>query len=162
MKRKATSLLLCALVISSSLGLSGCDQAKFVKQKVVDLSIYTDAGIDLTEGFIRDGILNAQQGKLALDLLRGIKSATVIFTEKAQSYTKFDATSKADLARLFVDVVSGVKRLLTEAKPLIIAALQALKSAGAIKGDPAQLLTKADWILNGINTAARLIESRLQ
>lgn len=66
MKRMVSSALCAALLVACfSFTACGEDEIKFVKQKVVDLSIYTDAGLQLTSDFERDGVLTAAQAEIA-------------------------------------------------------------------------------------------------
>ncbi len=156
-KRYISFMLALALLIAGmSLTACGEDQIKFVKQKVVDLSIYTDAGLQLCSDFERDKILSSAQAETARASLIRIKETLGVFIERAKSYTKIDLSSKTELANLFGDVIAGVREVISKAKPLIVAALTALGVRNAEK-----LLSKASVLFTAIETTARLIQSRL-
>ncbi|MEW6211358.1 MAG: hypothetical protein AB1631_23535 [Acidobacteriota bacterium] len=158
MRKRTVSIMLALVITSASISFTACgeDQIKFVKQKVVDLSIYTDAGLQLCSEFERDKILTPDQAQTARAALTQIKDTLGIFIERAKSYTKIDLSSRAELARLFGDVVAGVREVISKAKPLIVAALTALGVQDAEK-----LLSKASVLFTAIETTTRLIESRL-
>ena len=158
MRKKSLALLLITLLTLSSFSQIACgeDTVKRVKQKVTDLAIYTDAGLQLADDFEREKVLSPEQAGVARAALEQVKGALQVFIDRAKGYTKFDAGSKAELAGLFADVAAGVREVMTKAKPLIVAAIGALGVAHAER-----LLSKANTLLVAMETSARLIESRL-
>lgn len=159
MHRKRIPSIVLAIVLALNVcAFTGCseDTVKLVKQKVTDLQIYTDSGLQLVADFQAQGILKEDQARVATDALTQIKTAVAIFIDRAKGYTKIDASSKAELYKLFVDVVSGVRDFQAKAGPVIAAALKALGV-----GEADELMGKVSVIINVLVTAARIIESRL-
>lgn len=157
-RRRILASVLALAVLSISLPLTACseDTVKLVKQKVSDLQIYSDAGLQIVSDFEAQNLLKPEQAQIARDALQTVKTATAIFIEHAAHYTKFDATSKADLYKLFVDVLTGARDFQSKAGPIITAAL---KAVGVANAD--QMIGKVSFIANAIVAAARVIESRL-
>ena len=157
-RNRIVTIVLSFVLLANVCAFTGCDEntVKVIKQKVSDLQIYTDSGLQLVADFQSQGILKEDQAQLAKEVLTQIKNATAIFIDHAKGYTKIDASSKAQLYRLFVDVVSGVRDFQSKAGPVIVAALKALGV-----GEADELMGKVSVIMNVIVTAARIIESRL-
>lgn len=144
---KRTRLLLTVLVLSLTAFLTGCDELKKTQEQCERLVIYCDAGLQVVVELRQSKLLEDSAAEDILRIVTRVRDSTQIFLNRAQGYQKFDKESKADLARLFVDVTTGIREL---------------QQAGVIHMKTPQAAQRFNRVMAGLDIAARLIQSRLR
>lgn len=166
MKNKLTAIILSLCLLTSSLAFTGCDGdcVRKTREAAERLVIYSDLGISSIAELKTQGALTGfeEAESAATQALTEIRDATKFFVEKALTFTKFDATSRTDLARMFVAVTDALQKL--KPKVLLIATkvIEELNRRGFTNiQEPQKVISKINMVLNFLDASAKLIQSRL-
>jgi hypothetical protein len=106
--RFVIGVLLCVSITTTA-----CteNQVKIVKQSMIRIARVTDTAISLVPDFQASGDLDESEAAQVMTGLNDLKSAVDEFNRRAASYSTFDATAKADLAKAFGDVTAALANL---------------------------------------------------
>jgi hypothetical protein len=153
LKRSLSVLLsVCLLAASSSFTACSDDDVRKVREAASRLVIYSDTGIKALQELRASVKLEGKFGEVAEQAetaLIELRDATLLFVEKAKTFTKFDATSRADLARMFVAVTDAVQKL--KPKVLVIATkvIEELNRRGFTNiQEPQKVVSRINMALN--------------
>lgn len=158
MRKRTVSIVLSIVLLANVTAFYGCgeDTVKFVKQKITDIVIYADSGINLIEDLREQDVLPADKSETALLSLREIKAAGKEVLEQGKDVTKINTKSKEDWLRLFGKVSAGVTNFVSRSGPDLEAILTALNVP-----NPEKWAARIRTGMRFMDTARRLVESRL-
>jgi hypothetical protein len=166
MKRKLLSILLSVCILTAPIVLTSCDgdSVRKTREAAERLVIYSDLSINsIAELKTQGALVGFEEAEAAAtQALVEIRDATKVFVEKAMTFTKFDAASRADLAKLFVAVTDALQKL--KPKVLLIATrvIEELNRRGITNiQEPKKIVSRINLALNFLDTSARLIQSRI-
>jgi hypothetical protein len=163
--KRAASLILILTVLTISIPLAGCKQkvvtdpttgatttVKVSSEQIIaqikdisaGLAQAVDEGIELEKTLAAQGVIDAQLEPQIKQWLKDGKTSVDAFNSRLAGYTKFDAASKADIAKFADDALVLIAKLNDE-------------GVLRIKNPRSQLV--ASGIIAGARVAARILKS---
>jgi hypothetical protein len=102
-----------AILVVAGLTLQACQSADLKKaaQASEDIAISIKLAIATNQDLAKQGIITGAEALMIDRVLLVLNEADQSFVATARTYTKWDATSKAALAALFVDITNAINRL---------------------------------------------------
>lgn len=166
MKRRVVAILLSLALLTAALGVTGCDgdAVRKTREAAERLVIYSDTGIKALDELKASGVANDFEGQraAAVTTLTELRDATLVFVEKAKTFTKFDATSRADLAKLFEAVTDALQRLKEKIAFVVTKTIEYLNARGITNvRDPQAIVRRINFALDILDASAKLIHTRL-
>jgi hypothetical protein len=164
--KRSISVLLSVCMVAASLSFIACGESEISKcRKAAErLVIYSDLGLSSIQELKSQGALVGFEDaeRVSTQALTEIRNATMVFVEKAMTFTKFDAANRQDLAKLFEAVMDALQR--AKPKLLIIATkvIEELNRRGITNiKDPQIVVSRINVALNILDASAKLIKVNL-
>lgn len=111
--RAFTAVFAVLLILSISLPSVGCNsnQLQTAAKASDDIAVSITLAISVKTNLEKQGLLSSAEVLRIDKALLALNKADQTFVAKARTYTSFDASSKKDLAKLFVDITTGIAAL---------------------------------------------------
>jgi hypothetical protein len=151
----------------ASLSFTACseDEVRLFREKANNLIVYSDLGIKALQEFKASVQLEGkfaeveQEGETALAELR---DATLLVVDKAKGFTKFDKSSRADLAKAFAAVTDILERLKPKIGIVVNAGIAYLNARGITNiQDPEKIMRRINFALDVLSASAKVIVNKL-
>lgn len=165
--KRSLSVLLSVCLLAASLSFTACgeDDVRKVREAAQRLVIYSDTGIKALQELKASVKLEGKFGEVeeqAETALVEMRDATLLFVDKAKSFTKIDVKNRADLAKLFEAVTDVLVKLKPKIAIVVNAAITYLNSQGITNiRDPEAVIRRVNFALDVLDTSAKLIAVKL-
>jgi hypothetical protein len=164
--KRSLSVLLSVCMFAASLSFTACDgdAVRKTREAAERLVIYSDLGLKAVDELKATGALTGYEAveQVASQTLVEVRDATLVFIEKAKTFTKFDARSREDLAKLFVAVTDALERLKPKIAFVVGKVIEYLNARGVTNiKDPQKIINRVNFALNVLDASAKLIQTRI-
>jgi hypothetical protein len=164
--KRIMSAVLAVCLLAASLNFTACDNdsVRKTREAAERLVIYSDLGINsIQELKVQGALVGFEEAEAAAtQALTEIRDSTKVFVEKAMTFTKFDASSRADLAKMFVAVTDALQKLKPNVLLIATKVIEELNRRSITNiQDPQKIVSKINMALNILDASARLIQSRI-